>query len=91
MSRFSLLFPRPIPSAASMFQREGMLRHVCQATGYFVVDRLPMRDCRTARHCRNRFQVLSPDQSRCKLFRSLSSAVRYLQTRAEVFANAAAG
>jgi hypothetical protein len=89
MSRFSLIFPRPIPSAASMFQREGMLRHVCQATGYFVVDRLPMRNCRTTSNCRNRFQVLSADQSRCKLFRSLSSAIRYLETRAEVFSGIA--
>jgi hypothetical protein len=65
-------------NAAEMFRAEGMLVSKCDKTGYFVVDRLPMRNCKDSKNCRNRWQLLSFDQTKYKLFRCKFDAIQAL-------------
>jgi hypothetical protein len=55
----------------------GCLVEWAPTTGRIVIDRLPLRDCKAAKNCRNRYQVLSSDQSECWLFRSLVAASQF--------------
>ena len=88
MSRFSAIFPRPLPAAASMFARERMLVFESVSRDYFVADRLPMRIAGLAakRNLRHRYQVLSADQSECYLCRSKSAAIARCKMLAEMAA-----
>lgn len=59
------------------WQDSGMLRYADSVTGRMVCDRLPLRQCAEGKNCRNRYQVLSADQSQCWLFRSLKLACQF--------------
>jgi hypothetical protein len=62
--------------AQYMFNQEGMVRHA-GPNGFFVVDRFNMRDAKHHKNMRHAYQVLSPDQSQYKLFRSLKDACEF--------------
>lgn len=67
-------------TAAIQFSVENMVVAVDPLTGYFVVDRFPMRKSTVPKNVRNRYQVLSPDQKVCKVFRGKKKAQAYLLT-----------
>jgi len=58
-----------------MFRRENMLIEISNCGQWAIIDRLPMRSCRQTKNCRNRYQVISADQSRYMLYRSLAAAL----------------
>ncbi len=65
--------------AVKMFAREGMLMH--RGSNWFVINRVPMRNCAAFKNCYQPFQVLNSDQSEYKLFRSLRKAIRWCDAR----------
>ena len=57
---------------AQQFANEGMLVAECQYSGCFVVDRAPMN---AGVKLNSRYQLLSADQTECRLFRSAKQAL----------------
>jgi len=82
----SQVSPVSTVSNAELFHREGMLIAECPISGYFVVDRLPMRNCAGKKNCRNRWQLLSADQSEYTLFRSRQAAIDALAEKTKYVA-----